>query len=115
MCDYRPAYGELFRDYIKGYDFWGWSDMDLFYGDIRSFLTDDVLEYNDRVLTRGHLSFFKNNSTVNSYYRTLDNHACKNYRDVYQHEENFAFDEWSNHTGGFLKFLKRMESQCMTA
>ena len=29
LCDFRPAYGDIFGDYIKGYDFWGWGDIDL--------------------------------------------------------------------------------------
>ena len=35
MCDYKTAYGDLFRDYIKDYDFWGHCDVDLVFGNIR--------------------------------------------------------------------------------
>jgi hypothetical protein len=30
------------KDYLKGYDFWGFGDLDLVYGDIRAFLTERV-------------------------------------------------------------------------
>src|SRR5688572_26155316 len=41
VCDYKPAYGLIFSEYITSYDFWGQSDLDVIYGDIRGFLTDD--------------------------------------------------------------------------
>ena len=56
LCDFKPAYGYLFQEYIKKYDFWGHCDNDLILGDIRHFLTDDILGKNDRLLTRGHFT-----------------------------------------------------------
>ena len=49
LCDYRVAYGEIFQDYIKGYDFWGHCDMDMIFGDIRHFITDEILSKYDRI------------------------------------------------------------------
>ena len=34
ICDYRPAFAYILSDYVKGYDFWGWGDLDVVYGDI---------------------------------------------------------------------------------
>ena len=51
LCDYKPTYGEAFEDYLNSYDFWGYCDMDLIWGNIRSFITDEVLEKNDRIFT----------------------------------------------------------------
>lgn len=34
FCDFKPAYGEIFADYLKGYDFWGHCDIDLLWGNI---------------------------------------------------------------------------------
>jgi len=28
LCDFRPAYGVIFEDYIRDYDFWGHCDVD---------------------------------------------------------------------------------------
>ena len=33
LTDFKPAYGEIFQDYIIQYDFWGFTDIDLIYGD----------------------------------------------------------------------------------
>ena len=35
LCDLRPAYGVVFADYIKGYDYWGYGDIDVIYGDLQ--------------------------------------------------------------------------------
>lgn len=43
LCDFKPAYGFLFPEIIKGYDFWGHGDIDLVYGNIRDFMTEEVL------------------------------------------------------------------------
>lgn len=29
LCDYKPVYGNAFKDYFEGYDFWGYADLDL--------------------------------------------------------------------------------------
>ena len=29
LCDFKPAYGEIFADELKNYDFWGHCDIDL--------------------------------------------------------------------------------------
>ncbi|MDP2685566.1 MAG: hypothetical protein Q8P20_11150, partial [bacterium] len=34
FCDLKPAYGDIFSDHIKSYDFWGFCDMDIVWGDI---------------------------------------------------------------------------------
>ena len=43
LCDYKPAYGEAFIDYIDGYDFWGYCDIDIIWGDIRKYITEEKL------------------------------------------------------------------------
>src|ERR1700741_3068159 len=37
LCDLRPLFGYLHEDLFVGYDFYGWLDVDLLLGDIRSF------------------------------------------------------------------------------
>ena len=71
FCDFRPAFGEIFSDYLVGYDYWGHCDVDLIWGDIRKFVTDDVLTKYKRIFSRGHCSVYENSSEVNAFYRTL--------------------------------------------
>ena len=64
LCDFKSAYGVIFDEHIRGYDYYGYGDIDVIYGDIRKFATDDVLQHDfisfhgDRV--SGHLALFKN-------------------------------------------------------
>ena len=47
LCDFKPVYGCIFYDYIKDYDFWGYCDVDVIFGNIRSFMTDELLSEYD--------------------------------------------------------------------
>lgn len=29
LCDYKPAFGYLFSEYLDGFDFWGYCDIDV--------------------------------------------------------------------------------------
>ena len=100
LCDYKPAYGEAFSDHLAGYDFWGHCDIDLIWGDIRKFVTEDILDTNERIFGRGHLTLMKNDPVVNSYYRTLSLKGAVDWRDVYSKPEIYAFDEYAAHNGG---------------
>ena len=91
LCDYKPAYGEIFQDYIKDYDYWGHCDNDLIFGNIRHFFPDDLLDKFDRLLTRGHLTLYRNTCEVNSHYRKL---KCPNYKEVFSNPKGYGFDEW---------------------
>ena len=44
LCDYKPAYGDILKDKIKKYDYWGHCDIDLAFGNKRKFITDDILK-----------------------------------------------------------------------
>ena len=48
--------------------YWGHCDVDLIWGDIRKFVTDDVLTKYKRIFSRGHCSIYENSSEVNAVY-----------------------------------------------
>jgi len=65
LCDLRPLYPIIHFDDIRDADFYGWTDMDVLYGNIRSFYTDDILSTYDVISTHatrisGHLALFRN-------------------------------------------------------
>lgn len=101
LCDYKSAYGYLFSEYLGDSDFWGFSDIDLIWGNIRKFITDDILEKNDYILKRGHLTLLKNNEKNKTLF--MEKGSIYNYKVVFTHQENFAFDEFS----GLHKIYKR--------
>ncbi|MFA5184806.1 MAG: DUF6625 family protein [Patescibacteria group bacterium] len=64
LCDLKPARGALFAEEIRGYDFFGYGDIDVIYGDIRKFYTAEVLKNNvistSATMIAGHLALFRN-------------------------------------------------------
>lgn len=91
-CDYKPVYGILFEDYISEYDFWGHCDLDVVLGDLRTFLTDSILNSYDKILPLGHLSLYRNSKDVNERYMD-EGSLVGNYREVFSTDKNCFFDE----------------------
>lgn len=88
----KPAYGEIFREEIEDYDFWGYCDIDLMWGDIRRFYTDEILEKYDRIGTSGHSSIYRNTNEVNLRYRTIVPNII-NFKDIFSGLSDYSFDE----------------------
>jgi hypothetical protein len=97
LCDFKPALGHIFSDYLTGYDFWGSSDIDLIYGDIRRFATDDILSNHDIVSCTDQdglvhyamFALFRNSDAVNLLYE-----KSRDYRAAFEAEEYWRLDEW---------------------
>lgn len=91
MCDLRPLYGELFAEELKSFDFWGHCDVDMVFGQISHFITDEILARYDKVLTLGHFTLYRNTDKINSVYRVLDKR--NRYKDVLTTDDSCFFDE----------------------
>ncbi len=93
LCDFKPAYAYLFPELIEGYGFWGYTDIDLIFGNIRAFITDDILNAYELISVRhdfltGYFQVFKNNEKMNTLFM-----KSKDYKKVFSSKENFCFDE----------------------
>src|SRR4051812_43662061 len=71
--DFRPAFGNLFREEIKSYDFWGHTDLDCVYGRVDRWVTDDLLadldiHSNADTCLCGPWTLYRNTERVNSLY-----------------------------------------------
>lgn len=93
LCDFKPAYGFLFPEIIKGYDFWGHGDIDVVYGNIRNFMTEEILNTYDVISTRhdyitGTFCLYKNNQQMNTLFM-----ESVNYETVFSNSEHYCFDE----------------------
>jgi hypothetical protein len=91
IVDFKPVYGEIFRDYIEGYKFWGYCDLDLLLGDLKKFITEEILTSNKKIFARGHLSLYRNEPSVNSAYRSS---RRLDYKEILESPEIYLFDEW---------------------
>ena len=70
FCDFKVAYGDIFQEYIRDYDYWGYCDIDVIWGDIRKFLTDKILDAGyDKIFDRGHCTLYRNTKENNQTYR----------------------------------------------
>ena len=92
LCEYKQAYGYILQDYIKSYDFWGFGDLDLVYGDIRAFLTDKVLEHKF-LLGWGHLTLIHNDEDSNTYFMQQAE-GYQNYKEAFSTPRITFFDEY---------------------
>jgi hypothetical protein len=78
---------------LQHYHFWAHSDIDVIYGDIRSFLTSEMLDLYDFIsmrhdYTTGCFALYRNNANMNTLFKT-----SKDYKTVFSSSEHFCFDE----------------------
>lgn len=92
MCDFRPAYGVIFKEYLNDYDFWGHCDFDCIYGDLRKFLPENILKENERIYCLGHMSLYKNNDKVNNIFKNKIDEDT-DYKNIFTKKGAFSFDE----------------------
>ncbi len=70
LCDYKPAYALLFPEIVAGYDFWGYSDIDLVFGSLaevvsEAFLRDCDMYFADAHMVMAHFTLLRNDPQVN--------------------------------------------------
>lgn len=99
---FKPAYGEIFSDELTEYDFWGHCDVDVLWGNIRKFITDQVLNQFDRIGFQGHSCFYRNNKDVNARYKTIVEDV-PSYKEIFSGKSSWSFDE--NGMDEIYKFL----------
>ena len=79
LCDLKPMYGVILSDWLEGYDFWGFCDMDVLWGDIRAFASAEWLAGTDLAAFRGKgylsgaLQLYRNVPHVNNLYQMSPN------------------------------------------
>lgn len=95
LCDLRPFYAIVHRETLEagGYDFWGYGDLDLVWGDIRRFYSDEILSHYDILSTHqdrlsGHLTLIRNTPNYN---QTAYN--IPQWKQLLTSAENHALDE----------------------
>jgi len=78
---------------IQSYSFWGYSDFDIIFGDVRSFLTEtmlddyDVFSFRPEYLT-GSFTIYRNEEKMNTLFM-----QSKDYKKVFAEEKYYNFEE----------------------
>ena len=95
LCDYRPMYGLIFEDYLSGYDFWGFCDCDLIWGDMSKFITDEMMDKYGRLYRNGHLQLLRNTEDVRYFTLNVLPGWNISYKDVYRVQRCIGIDEFA--------------------
>ena len=109
LCDFRPTYGKIFEDYLNGYDYWGWGDIDLIYGDLRRFFNEKIMKYDiistSPTIISGPLSLLKNSPEIINLYSSI-----KDWKGKLKNKECIIFDE-----NYFSAFILKKEAYSFTS
>jgi hypothetical protein len=108
LCDLRPFYGIIHQPDLCNYDFWGFGDCDLVYGDMSVLINDKNLRKYDLLTTHsyhiaGHFTIMRNNLK----YRNLGLNI-ENWKELLINENWIGLDEnqWSYLTYRKLKWVR---------
>ena len=103
LCDFKPAYGLIFREELSDYKYWGYCDVDLILGNLTRFLDEEQLRRYQKHFYLGHMCIYENTDDMRTLF--FKGHARKDgtsskygYLDVFGSGENRIFDEWSEKT-----------------
>ena len=87
LCNFKPAYGDIFQEYIKEYDYWGFCDNDVIFGNLRCLFPEN-LEIYDRIGFFGHLTLLRNTVEMRELYK-----YAGAYKLAFSLDEPLFFDE----------------------
>jgi hypothetical protein len=93
MCDFKPAYGLIFSEWLSAYDFWGHTDIDIIFGNIREFMTDNLMAEYDIISVRpdwitGCFLLYRNEERINKLFMN-----SRDYKKVFTSPVHYCFDE----------------------
>lgn len=93
LCDIKPAYGFIHADKISEFDFFAFGDMDVVYGQLRHWLTPDVLKKYDLISTHntrvsGHLCLLRNTDNLRHAFQLVPD-----WQKVFENPNHCFFDE----------------------
>lgn len=92
LCDLKPFYGLIFSDYLVGYEYWAFGDVDVIYGRLLEYL--EMIQYKkyDKINWLGHLCFVRNTEKCNhSVFAEAKNTVLA--EQILDIEQNTGFDE----------------------
>ncbi len=92
LCDFRPIYWILLDYFEVEYDYWGYCDIDLLFGDLEKFIPDEVIKRYDKIFSFGHLTLLRNAIFVKTAFKLEGSENF--YARVFTSEKNFGFDEY---------------------
>ena len=102
LTDFKPAYGYIFEDYVGLYDYWGYCDIDLIFGNLMKFIKKPMEDNVDKIYRLGHLTIYRNNEKMRNLFQKSG--SMFSYRKVFSNKEFYSFDE---HSGMIMISMKQ--------
>lgn len=93
LNDFKPAYALMFPEIVRRYDFWAYGDIDVIYGNLRRFLTPDLLSGKELISVRhdfisGYFLLLRNSRKMNTLFM-----LSRDFRKVLGSRKHYCFDE----------------------
>lgn len=92
LCDIKPALGCIHESYLDGYEYWGWSDIDLVYGSLSKYYEPYLGRYNlisnHKNRISGHFCLLRVDKKYLYAFKKI-----KNWRELMSSQKHFAVDE----------------------
>lgn len=93
LCDLKPFYGLVHKEELEGYDFWGFGDIDLIYGDLGIIVNENNLEKYDVITAlsdrvAGHFTIVKKESKYTDLCKNIPN-----FKERLESQSNYVVDE----------------------
>jgi hypothetical protein len=102
IIDFKPLFAYLFPEQVEGYDWWGHIDNDLILGDVRHFLTPEILSNYDIISgigdfpgeyhTWGPFMLYRNTIVTNELFHLAKQDPFQ----LYGNQRPLFLDEWGN-------------------
>lgn len=92
LCDFKAIYGILFADLIQDYDYWGYCDTDLIFGNFDGMIEKIFEQDYDKIFFLGHCTLVRNSKEINQLLLSNRNFLEK-LTDV---DNNYSLDEEFN-------------------
>jgi hypothetical protein len=102
LCDIKPALAYIHSDLVAGYDFWAFGDLDVIYGNLRNYFSEERLSKKSLFSTMatrvsGHLCLIRNQTKLNQAFMRV-----KDWKLIFEDDQHYAFDE-KNFSKIFIK------------
>lgn len=92
LCDFKPAYGFIFEEYLSNYSFWGHCDIDTIMGNLDKYITWELLNKYDKLFCLGHMILYRNNYENNRVFmKPIDGRSF--YKESFTNPNITVFDE----------------------
>lgn len=92
LCDFKPAYGFIFEEELRGFEYWGHCDLDIILGDLSQFINEDLCQGYDKIFCLGHMIVYRNTPENNRVFMSEYN-GQPYYQKCFSSPQIGVFDE----------------------